>query len=133
MNGPPRQSWEGPLENLCFLLMMLVVGGAGYLTFMRQLNFGARTLRRTISDDSIGREIDRYDPVDAAAVCGRIRRSSDIDLLVDQYIALYDEICALPPADGDEMLAVSRALSRMASHLYARPNGVAQNLPPSTK
>jgi len=89
------------------------------LEAMRQLNFGARTLRRTITADLIGSEIDRYDAVEAAAVCDRIRESADIDLLVDQYVALYDELCARPPADGDEMLAVSRSLSRMATHLYA--------------
>jgi hypothetical protein len=86
---------------------------------MRQLNFGARTLRRPITADAIAAEIDRYDPVDAAAVCDRIRESADIDLLVDQYVDLYDELCARPPAGGDELLAVSRSLSRMAAQLYA--------------
>src|SRR5205085_262904 len=33
------------------------------LEAMRQLNFGARTLRRAITADSIGAEIDCYDPV----------------------------------------------------------------------
>jgi hypothetical protein len=91
----------------------------GSLEEMRQLNFGARTLRRPITATLMGTEIDRYDPADAAAVCDRIRLSADIDLLVDQYVDLYDELCARRPADGDEMLAVSRSLSRMATHLYA--------------
>jgi hypothetical protein len=85
----------------------------------RQLNFGARTLRRPITTDAIGAEIDRYDPADAAAVCNRIRQSADIDLLVDQYVDLYDELCARPPVDGNELLSVSRSLSRMAAQLYA--------------
>ena len=89
------------------------------LDALRQLNFGARTLRRAITADSIGAEIDRYDPVDAAAVCDAIRASADIDLLADQYINLYDELCAQPLVGGDEMLAVSRSLSRMAAQLYA--------------
>lgn len=89
------------------------------LEAMRQLNFGARTLRRTITATDIGAEIDRYDPADAAAVCDGIRQSADIDLLVDQYVDLYDELCAKPPTGGDEMLVVSRSLSRMATHLYA--------------
>ncbi|HWS70915.1 MAG TPA: hypothetical protein VN605_02320, partial [Thermoanaerobaculia bacterium] len=89
------------------------------LEAMRQLNFGARTLRRAITAIDIGGEIDRYDPADAATVCARIRQSADSDLLADQFIALYDELCAQPPADGDELLAVSRSLSRMAAQLYA--------------
>ena len=97
------------------------------LEAMRQLNFGARTLRRAITADSIGAEIDRCDPVDAAAVCDAIRASADIDLLADQYIDLYDEICAQPYVAGDEMLAVSRSLSRMATHLYAQTDGATQS------
>jgi hypothetical protein len=89
------------------------------LAELRQLNFGARTLRRPIAATLIGAEIDRYDPADSAAVCDRIRLSADIDILVDQYIDLYDELCAQPLRDGDEMLAISRSLSRMATHLYA--------------
>ena len=101
-----------------------VQGLAGMVTTtsldaMRQLNFGARTLRRPITADATGAEIDRYDPADAAAVSERIRQSADIDLLVDQYIDLYDELRAQPQRDGDEMLAVSRSLSRMAAQLYA--------------
>jgi hypothetical protein len=93
---------------------------------MRQLNFGARTLRRPVTTDTIGAEIDHYDPADAAAVCDGIRQSADIDLLVDQYIDLYEELCARPPADGDELLAVSRSLSRMAAQLHAHVGAAAK-------
>jgi Glycosyltransferase Family 4 len=101
-----------------------VQGLAGMVTTtsldaMRQLNFGARTLRRPITAEAIGAEIDRYDPADAAKVCDRIRESADIDLLIDQYIDLYDELCAQPRRDGNELLAISRSLSRMAGQLYA--------------
>jgi hypothetical protein len=92
----------------------------GSLDALRQLNFGARTLKRPITVDSIGAEIDRYDPAEAAAVSDRIRQSSDVDLLADQYIALYDDLCARPPADGDELLTVSRSLSKIAGHLYTQ-------------
>lgn len=99
------------------------------LEAMRELNFGARTLRRAVTADAVAAEIDRYDSADAAAVCDRIRQSADIDLLVDQYAALYDELCAQPPPQGDELLAMSRSLSRMAAQLYAhvgaeKPAGV---------
>jgi hypothetical protein len=92
----------------------------GSLDALRQLNFGARTLRRPITVDSIGAEIDRYDPAEAAAVSDRIRQSADVDLLADQYIALYDDLCARPPAGDDELLTVSRSLSTIAGHLYTQ-------------
>jgi glycosyltransferase involved in cell wall biosynthesis len=106
----------------------------GSLEAMRQLNFGARTLSRAITAADIGGEIDRYDPADAAAVCERIRQAADSDLLADQFISLYDELCARPPApppDADELLAVSRSLSRMAAQLYAHVGtGQAAAAPP---
>ncbi len=108
----------------CAVIVCDTQGLAGLVTTssleaMRQLNFGARILRRAITATDLGGEIDRYDPADAAAVCERIRQSADSDLLADQFTFLYDELCARPPAEGDEMLAVSRSLSRMATQLYA--------------
>src|SRR6185295_3230033 len=85
------------------------------LSAMRQLNFGARTLRRPIDAALIESEIDRYDPADAAAVSEDMRQSADIDLLVDQYADLYDELCAQPRADADELQAVSRSLARLSA------------------
>jgi hypothetical protein len=102
-------------------------GLAGLVTLaslgaLRQLNFGARTLRRPITPASIESELDRYDPAEAARVCDQIRASADIDLLADQYIALYDELLARPFAAAmadEELRAISRSLGRMAAHLYA--------------
>lgn len=94
------------------------------LAAMRQLNLGARTLRRPIDRAAIEGEIARYDPLDAAAVCDEIRKSAGIELLAGQYIALYDELCAEPPVEaGDELPAMSRALSRMAANLYEQTGG----------
>ncbi len=108
----------------CAVIVCDAQGLAGMVTrnsleSMRQLNFGGRTLRLAVTTARIQTEIDRYEPADAAAVCDRIRLSADIDLLVDQYAALYDELCERGSAGGDDMLAVSRSLSQMATHLYA--------------
>jgi hypothetical protein len=93
------------------------------LEAMRALNFGARTLQREITAESIGAEIDRYDAADAAAVCDRIRSSSSIDLLTDQFIALYEEIVSEPTVStaerdladfGHTLAVVSRRL--LAEH-----------------
>ena len=87
---------------------------------MRSLNFGARTLRRPITAEAVGAEIDAYDASDAAAVCDSMRRSADVDLLAVQYSALYEELLAKPRGEGDELTAISRSLARMATHLYAQ-------------
>jgi hypothetical protein len=87
---------------------------------LRSLNFGARTLRRSITAESVGAEIDAYDASDAAAVCDSMRLSADVDLLADQYSALYEELLASPRGEGDELTAVSRSLARMAAHLYTQ-------------
>jgi len=85
---------------------------------MRQLNFGVRTLQRPITPETIGAEIDRYDAADAARVADRIRASADLDLLVDQYVALFDELLAKPVVDDTQQLAVS--LSRILRRMYGQ-------------
>lgn len=91
------------------------------LDALRQLNFGARTLRNEITPETVGAEIDRYDPADAMAVCDRLRRSAGIDLLAEQYVALYEELCATPrsiPAQ-DELAELSRSLTVIARNLHS--------------
>jgi len=102
------------------------------LDALRQLNFGARTLQQPMTVDSVGQEIDRYDPAEAGTVCDHIRQSADVDLLADQYIALYDELCSRPPTDGDELLTVSRSLSKIANRLYTQMGGVTASPAPQT-
>src|SRR5258708_25208882 len=46
------------------------------LAAMRQLNFGARTLRRPVTTTDLGTELHRYDPADPAAVCAPLRPSA---------------------------------------------------------
>jgi hypothetical protein len=109
----------------CAVIVCDEQGLAGLVTTrsaeaMRSLNFGARTLRRPVTAESVGAEIDAYDASDAAAVCDSMRASAGVDLLADQYSALYEELLARPRGEGDELVAVSRSLARMASHLYTQ-------------
>jgi hypothetical protein len=67
---------------------------------MHSLNFGARTLRRLITAENVGVEIDAYAASDAAAVCDSMRTSADVDLLADQYSALYEELLARPNGEA---------------------------------
>jgi hypothetical protein len=90
---------------------------------LRGLNFGARTLQRSITVANVLGEIDRYDPADAARVSGRIRDIAGVDLLASQFIALYEELIAANvavPAD-DELRAMAGSLEQMLPALYRRP------------
>ena len=86
---------------------------------LRRMNFGARTLQRRATAESVGAEIDRYDPLDAARVSAAIREAADVDLLAMQFVALYDEV--RHAADGcdplEEMAGASQYLTRAASRL----------------
>lgn len=103
-------------------------GLAGLLTTdaleaMRQLNFGVRTLQRPLSAETIGAEIDRYDPDQAAAVCERIRASAGFDVLADQYVALYEELrrAGVPLSAEEELEELARALSAVSRSLRPPP------------
>ena len=85
---------------------------------MRQLNFGVRTLQRPITPETIGAEIDRYDAADAGRVADRIRAAADLELLAEQYIALFEELLARPVVDDTQQLAVS--LGRITRRIYER-------------
>ena len=64
------------------------------LNELRRFNFGHRTLSAPIDSNLIGKEIARYDPVDAAQVASRIRLTAGLDLALDELINLYNEVIA---------------------------------------
>lgn len=90
---------------------------------MRLLNFGVRSLQRPITVETAGAEIDRYDAADAGRVTDRIRAAADLDLLVEQYIALFEELLSRPVVDDTDQLGAS--LGRITGEIYrqvvARP------------
>ena len=96
------------------------------LDAMRQLNFGMRLLQRPITEATIGAEIDCYDPDDAARVTDAIRASAGVDLLAEQFIDLYEELCSrpLPIAPEDELRAMAESLAHLAPYIeVAQPRG----------
>jgi hypothetical protein len=67
---------------------------------LRQWNFGARTLTQALNPDRLAREIEKYDPAQAAAAAAMIRQEASLDLALDRYEELYREVMQLPvPAD----------------------------------
>lgn len=59
---------------------------------LHKLNFGVRTLRNQIDPELITREIQRYDPHDAARVSQRVRSFSGKEEVIDELAALYEEV-----------------------------------------
>ena len=92
------------------------------LDAMRALNFGRRTLQIPVTEQSVAAEIDRYDSVDASAVTDRIRASAAIDVLADQYIALYEQLlhAPLPVAAETDLSEIASSLSRVTRRLSVR-------------
>jgi len=67
---------------------------------LRQWNFGARTLTQALNPDRLAREIEKYDPAQAAAVSAIIRQEASLEMALDRYEDLYREVMQLPvPAD----------------------------------
>lgn len=86
---------------------------------LRGMNFGHRTLRNELSPELIVREIERYDPLNAAEVSRRIRSTACLDKMVDEIVAQYYEVLAEyragvrpePDTEGREAAAYLRWLS----------------------
>jgi hypothetical protein len=81
------------------------------LAELRPLNFGVRTLRERPSVEALAREVARYDPVDAAAVSRQVRDGASHDTLVDDLIALYEDVLDERRGVVDDPSAEQRAAS----------------------
>jgi hypothetical protein len=64
------------------------------LESLRVSNFGIRTLQQPMTPQVLIREIERYDPVDAANVCERIRETAGRDPVIDAILRIYAEVIA---------------------------------------
>ncbi len=73
---------------------------ADLVTRLRQWNFGARTLRDSLTVHGLAEEIAKYDPAGAAAVSAIIRQDAALDLALDRYEELYAEVMRLPVEDS---------------------------------
>jgi Glycosyltransferase Family 4 len=84
---------------------------------LRPLNFGIRTLRERPSVDVLAREVAQYDPADAAAVSRLVREEAGHDSLVDDLVALYEDVLAERRGAIDDPNAEQRAASRYLQSL----------------
>jgi len=64
------------------------------LARLRPLNFGFRTLDQPLSVQALRDQIARYDPADAALVCGTMRQEAGLDRAMALYLDLYERILA---------------------------------------
>jgi len=88
------------------------------LEHLRALNFGIRTLREPLTAERLTREIERYDPVDAAEVSRRMRASAGSNAALDDLICLYEEVIAeYKSRDGDDTRAEGRAAAEYLRQL----------------
>jgi glycosyltransferase involved in cell wall biosynthesis len=89
---------------------------------LRRLNFGVRALREPVSVESLVREISRYDAADAALVSRRIRATARMDLSLERWIEMYNEVIAEQRASplGDQGVELRVAAEYLRS---MRPNG----------
>lgn len=88
---------------------------------LRWLNFGLRSLSRPAAPELIQREIERYDPRDAAEVSRHVRETAGLEMALDLLLDLYGEVLAeagsLGPPDLEaELRAASAYLHGWAAH-----------------
>jgi hypothetical protein len=100
---------------------------------LRELNFGLRAMTRPVSADSVGREIDRYDCRDAAAVSARVREVAGMGTFMDALLALYADVVAEAKAVPIDREAEARAAAAYlrwgpwTGHGYAWEEGFARD------
>ena len=87
------------------------------LATLRALNLGVRTLRERPTAEVLAREVARYDPVDAAAVSRQVREEAGHETLVDELIALYEEVLAERRGMVDDLPGEHRAASAFLQSL----------------
>jgi hypothetical protein len=78
---------------------------------LRELNFGQRSLVQPVTVENVCRELDRYSPVEAAAVSARIRAEAPLTLAVDRLLELYatvvEEQKAAPTNHQAELISMA--------------------------
>jgi hypothetical protein len=86
---------------------------------LRPLNFGFEALVDPLTAGSVLRQIDRYDPQDAARICTKLRSVANLQDAVNTLCAIYSEVIAepfvpaVPPASNSDS---RRNVMRNAAH-----------------
>ena len=89
---------------------------------LRELNFGIRALRDPITPDHLGRQIDCYDPAEAAAVRDLLRSQASRTDALHTLLAIYHRAMSAPHVTTS-MAGASRAASRYLERISPRVKG----------
>lgn len=86
---------------------------------LRRDNLGARLLTGKVTPEALLREIDRYDPQDAAEVSRRVRETAGLEPALDRLLGLYEEVLeesreALPADPAAELRAAAAYIRQWA-------------------
>lgn len=87
---------------------------------LRPLNFGIRTLDKSISMDAVAEEIAKYDANDAALVSQRIRAIAGRDGVIDELLSLYEQVIAEHATGGSNWGGESREAAEYLRWLARR-------------
>ena len=90
---------------------------------LRQWNFGARTLTAALDVERLSREIQQYDPVQAAAVSAQIRQEASLELALDEYQDLYREVMRSPAPEQRHVRPLLEGLLRRTGRLEREVSG----------
>jgi hypothetical protein len=103
---------------------------------LRRQNFGMRTLLDPFSVEGIRARLAAYDAEDAAKVTALVRHACSLESVLDQWIALYEEVretaARTPPVPfEDELRAGSAYLHGLVSKLPVPNDYIIQTLRPA--
>lgn len=95
------------------------------VTELRRLNFGIRAMQKaTVTEESVLRELARYDAADAARVSELIRTQADMRPAVDRWVAIYDRVLvesqAAQASPATRLAAASDYVRLLSPQLKAR-------------
>lgn len=96
---------------------------------LKSWNFGRQALTAPLNSESLARQIQRYDPIDAGRVCARLRADAGLDDAVDRLCQVYREAIADFPiqatmAPGIRSLRRSRSRSVAYLAWFRLPSGI---------
>ncbi|WP_187143106.1 glycosyltransferase [Terriglobus albidus] len=102
----------------CAVILCDFAGAGAYVTAatfdeMRRKNFGRALLTQPIKAEVLLREIQRYDPADAAAVSQRVRSEAGLEEAAKQWLAIYADIL-----DDFSLHMIDRKAEGHAASLY---------------
>lgn len=86
---------------------------------MRQKNFALQAMQRPTSYEAVLEELSKYNPVDAARVCGHLRQRSSTKQMTEDLVDLYQEIIQIShdPDPKQEFQALSHYLHQFSKEM----------------